>query len=117
MNVTIYHNPRRSKSRQALELIRAHGIEPTIIEYLNDSLDAMALSSLFSRLEISDLREAMRKKEEPYITEKLSDPDKSNDELIQAISKHPILLERPIVVTEKGARICRPPELVNDILP
>lgn len=117
MSVTIYHNPRCSKSRQTLELIRARGIEPVIIEYLQNPLDTAALSSLFSRLPIRDFRDAMRHKEEPYIIEKLSDPGKNHDDLLEAIAKHPILLERPIVVTEKGACICRPPELVNDILP
>lgn len=117
MTATIYHNPRCSKSREALALIRARNIEPDIIEYLKNPPDETVLIALMDTLGITDPRDAMRKKEALYKEHRLDDPAKDRAALIQAIARNPVLLERPIVVTAKGARICRPPALVEKLLP
>jgi arsenate reductase len=118
MPVKIYHNPRCSKSRQTLEILKSSSISPQIIEYLKTPLTKDDILSLMNQLEIEDPKIIMRKKE-PQFKELLldqKDSDQDKDELIKSIEEHPILLERPIVVTEKGARVCRPPELVHEIL-
>ena len=116
MNVKIYHNPRCSKSRQTLDLIRKNGIEPEIIEYLKTPPTKENLVTLLKALKLSDPRAMMRTKEDPYKTENLDNDHKSPDDLLGAIIEYPVLLERPIVVTDKGTRICRPPALVEEIL-
>lgn len=115
MNVTIYHNPRCSKSRQALELLHQHGIEPTIVEYLKNPPGKKALKALLDRLEMEP-RDLMRKQEAPYRENRLDDPGLTRDQLITALTEHPILLERPIVVTDEAAVVGRPPEKILDIL-
>lgn len=109
MSMTIYHNPRCSKSRQALALLRGRGVEPEIVEYLKTPPDAKALRAILKKLGLK-ARDIMRKGEAPYRELGLADPAKSEDELIAAIAAHPILLERPIVVKGSDAILGRPPE-------
>lgn len=115
VDITIYHNPRCSKSRQALQLLREHGIEPTIVEYLKHPLSVAQIKRLLSLLKVSP-RELMRKKEADYSALNLADSKHSNDSLIRAMAEHPILIERPIVVAGQRAVLGRPPERVLDIL-
>jgi arsenate reductase len=113
MRVTIYHNPKCSNSRRCLEIIRAAGYEPTIIEYLKFPPSAAELEALLARMGAS-VRHIVRAKEPVYAELEL---DGATDErLLAAIAIHPILLNRPIVVTDKGAKLCRPPELVHELL-
>ena len=115
MSVTLYHNPRCSKSRQTLQLLQEHGIEPVVIEYLKTPPDAQTLRTLLQRLGIGP-RDLMRRKEKEYRELGLDDPALSDDDLIRAMVEHPRLIERPIVVTDKGAAIGRPPENVLEVL-
>ncbi len=115
MTVTIYHNPRCSKSRQTLELIRAKGVEPKIVDYLNTRPSFEEVQNLYQVLGIDSALPMIRTKEAEF-TEAGLDKGSNDTTLIKAVSDFPKLLERPIVVTEKGARICRPPELVEEIL-
>ncbi len=114
-SVTIYHNPKCSKSRQTLSLLQEHGYAPTVIEYLQTPPDATTLREILARLALTP-RELMRKKEAPYADNQLADERLSEADLIQAMIDDPILIERPIVVTEDAAAIGRPPETVLDIL-
>jgi len=113
-DVTIYHNPRCSNSRGALELIRAAGIAPTIIEYLTTPPSRAELADLLHRAGLTP-RQAVRTKEALYRELKLDDADDGT--LLDAMISHPVLIERPLVVTLKGVRLCRPPERVLDLLP
>jgi len=113
MRITIYHNPKCSNSRGALEIIRAAGTEPAIVEYLNASLSAADIRALLAVMKAKP-RDIIRAKE-PIFAELRLDTA-SDAQLIDVIAAHPILLNRPIVVTDKGARLCRPPELVRDLL-
>ena len=115
MDITLYHNPRCSKSRQTLELLREAGHEPLVVEYLKTPPTARQLQALVKRLGVP-VRELIRTNEPPYQELGLGAADISDQDLIKAIAEHPILLNRPIVVTAHGARICRPPELVNELL-
>jgi len=115
-NITIYHNPRCSNSRGALELLRSRGVEPAVVEYLKTPLDAAQLTALVARLGVP-VRALMRSKEDAYHTLGLGDAQRSDAELIAAMAAHPELLNRPIVVTPRGAALCRPPERVLDLLP
>ena len=115
MSVTIYHNPRCSKSRQTLTLLEDKGLKPNVIEYLKEPPTASELDSILKKLG-ADPREVMRKKEAPYKDNNLSDESLSRDQLIAAIVADPILLERPIVVSGAKAAIGRPPESVLDII-
>lgn len=114
MRVTIYHNPNCSNSRRCLEIIRDEGFEPTIIEYLKFPLDMAALEKLIAKLRVP-VREVVRTKEPAY--SELGLASANDRQLLKAMASNPILLNRPIVVTEKGAKLCRPPELVHEILP
>jgi arsenate reductase len=113
--VTIYHNPRCSKSRQTLELLRARGVEPEVIRYLETPPDAATLRDLLAKLGIS-ARELVRKGEPEYCSAGLDRDDCSEAELIAAMAAHPTLIERPIVVAGVRAVLGRPPENVLDIL-
>ena len=113
MTVTIYHNPQCSNSRRALEVIRAHGIEPVIVEYLKTPPTRDALAGLVAKLDVP-VREVMRTKEAAYTELNLADA--SDAALLDAIAAHPLLLNRPIVVTAKGARLCRPGDTVSELL-
>lgn len=115
MTITIYHNPRCSKSRQALEILHNKGIEPEIKEYLKDGFSLEEVRGLYDALVLESALPMIRIKEHEFREAGLS-KDSSNEELFSALVKSPKLLERPIVITDKGARICRPPELVNEIL-
>lgn len=111
MSVTIYHNPRCSKSRQTLALIRERGVEPEIVEYLKAPPDAATLKALLDKLGFG-ARDLLRKGETAYRELGLADPAKSEDELIAAMVANPVLIERPIVVKGERAVLGRPPENV-----
>ncbi|QNH15874.1 arsenate reductase (glutaredoxin) [Xanthomonas sp. SS] len=114
--ITIYHNPACGTSRNVLGLIRNSGAEPTVVEYLKTPPDRATLQALIAALGIP-LREAIRQKGTPYAELGLDDPTLSDDALLDAMLQHPILLNRPIVVTALGTRLCRPSETVLEILP
>ncbi|MES2152682.1 MAG: arsenate reductase (glutaredoxin) [Pseudomonadota bacterium] len=116
MDTTIYHNPRCGTSRNTLELIRAAGIEPHIVDYLVTPPDAAVLRDLIARAGLG-VRAAMRSKEALFAELGLDDPALDDAALIAAMVAHPILIERPLVVTGLGVRLCRPKELVLEILP
>ena len=115
MSVTIYHNPRCSKSRQALALLNERGLEIEIVEYLQTPPDAAALAGLLDGLGLEP-RELMRKKEAAYKELGLDDPALDRAALIAAMVENPILIERPIVVAGARVALGRPPEAVLDIL-
>ncbi len=115
MTVTIYHNPRCSKSRQALKLLQDKQVSLDIIEYLKTPPDAKTLSSILEKLGLEP-RDLMRKKEPPYKANKLDDPKLSRKALIDAMVAHPVLIERPIVLSGSKAALGRPPESVLKIL-
>lgn len=111
----ILHNPRCSKSRQTMQLLKDRGIEPEVIEYLKDVPDSSELRDIIEMLGVSP-REIMRTKEKVYKELGLDDPDLNNNMLIEAMVDNPILIERPIVIANGKAAIGRPPEKVLDIL-
>jgi arsenate reductase (glutaredoxin) len=115
MSVTIYHNPSCGTSRNTLEMIRQSGEEPDIIEYLKTPPDRTKLLELTKAMGMS-VRELLREKGTPYSELGLADPKWSDDELLDFMLAHPILINRPIVVTTKGVRLCRPSEMVLDLL-
>ncbi|MEE9412896.1 MAG: arsenate reductase (glutaredoxin) [Methylococcales bacterium] len=115
MSITIYHNPRCSKSRQTLQLLKDNGIEPNVVEYLKTPPDTKMLDSILTMLNIEP-RELMRKQEAEYKEQGLNDESLSRDQLIQAMSDYPKIIERPIVVSNGRAAIGRPPEDVLEIL-
>lgn len=111
----IYHNPRCSKSRQTLELLKEKGVEPQIVEYLKTPPDADTLRELLNKLGMKP-RDLMRKKEKEYKELGLDNPELSDEELIQAMVEHPRLIERPIVVNSNKVALGRPPENVLEII-
>lgn len=115
-DVTIYHNPACGTSRNTLALIRSAGIEPRVIEYLKDPPDRATLRSLLARMGVRP-RDLLREKGTPYAELKLAEDHWSDDDLIDQMLAHPILINRPIVVTARGVKLCRPSEVVLDILP
>jgi arsenate reductase len=115
MSVTIYHNPRCSKSRQTLQLLRDKGIEPNIIEYLSTPPNPAELSDILDRLGLEP-RDLMRKKEAEYAEAGLDNPGLSREELIQRMVDYPKVIERPIVLKDNKAAVGRPPENVLEIL-
>ena len=116
MTTTIFHNPACGTSRNVLALIRNAGMEPTIVEYLKTPPSRAQLLDLLAQLHLP-VRAVLRKKGTPYEELGLDNPELSDDALIDAILAHPILLERPIVTTALGTKLCRPSEAVLDILP
>jgi len=114
--VTIYHNPDCGTSRNVLGLIRNAGIEPTVIEYLKSPPDRQTLLGLIKRMG-TGVRELLRRKGTPYDELGLDDPKLTDDQLIDAMLANPILINRPIVVTSLGVKLCRPSETVLNILP
>jgi arsenate reductase len=116
MTTTIYHNPKCGTSRNVLALIRNSGEEPYIIEYLKTPPSRDELVSLIARMGISP-RNLLRHKETPYDELNLDNPALTNENLLDAMLAHPILINRPIVVTPIGAKLCRPSEAVLEILP
>lgn len=115
MDVIIYHNPECGTSRNTLGLIRNSGVEPHVIEYLRTPPSRTMLEQLSARMEIS-VRALLREKGTPYAELGLSDPALSDDQLLDAMLAHPILINRPIVETPRGTRLCRPSEAVLDLL-
>ncbi len=115
MTVTIYHNPRCSKSRATMEFLQEKGIEPDVIKYMDNPLDEAALKKLLAMLGMKP-RELMRKHEKVFKDAGLDDPTFTDDELIEAMAQCPSLIERPIVVNNGKAVLARPPEVVLDIL-
>jgi arsenate reductase len=111
MTVTIYHNPRCSKSRETLSLLEENGHQPTVVEYLKDPLDAAQLKTLISQLGFSSAHDLLRSKEEEYTALGLSKTS-SEDEIIAAMVQCPKLMERPVVVVHDKAAVGRPPESV-----
>lgn len=116
MTVTIYHNPDCGTSRNTLAMIRNAGIEPTVIEYLHTPPSRDALKAMIADAGLS-VREAIREKGTPFNDLGLADPAVSDDALLDAMLAHPILINRPFVITPIGTRLCRPSEVVLDILP
>ena len=115
-NITIYHNPKCGTSRNVLAMIRNSGVEPTVVEYLKTPPGKAELQALLQRMGVG-VRDVLRQKGTPYDELDLGNPKWSDDELLDFIGQHPILLNRPIVLTPLGARLCRPSEAVLDILP
>ena len=116
MTIIIYHNPDCGTSRNTLAMIRASGEEPTVIEYLKDPPNRERLKGLIAAMGIS-MRGLLREKGTPYTDLDLGNPKWSDDDLLDFMMAHPILINRPIVVTPKGVRLCRPSEAVLEILP
>lgn len=116
MDVTIYHNPACGTSRNTLAMIRNAGIEPTVIEYLKTPPSRLEIQTMVAKAGLT-LREALREKGTPFEELGLDKPEVTDEQLLDAIEAHPILLNRPFVVTPMGVRLCRPSELVLDILP
>lgn len=115
MTVTIFHNPACGTSRNTLAMIRATGAEPVVVEYLKTPPNRAALQDLVRRMGVK-LRSILRQKGTPFDELGLGDPALSDDAVLDAIERHPILIDRPIVVTSKGVRLCRPSETVLDLL-
>ncbi|MBR0750034.1 arsenate reductase (glutaredoxin) [Bradyrhizobium japonicum] len=116
MDAIIYHNPECGTSRNTLAMIRNAGIEPHVIEYLKTPPSRALLQQLIARMGIS-VREAVREKAAPYAELGLDNPALTDEQLLDAMMAHPILINRPIVVTPSGVRLCRPSERVLDLLP
>ncbi|KAA0074414.1 arsenate reductase (glutaredoxin) [Tardiphaga sp. P9-11] len=116
MSITIYHNPSCGTSRNTLAMIRQSGVEPTVIEYLKTPPTRARLVELIAAMQIP-VRSLLREKGTPFAELGLDDERLSDDALLDAMMTHPILINRPIVVTGRGTRLCRPSELVLEILP
>lgn len=116
MDVTIYHNPACGTSRNTLAMIRNAGIEPTIVEYLKTPPSRDQLKDMIGKAGLS-VREAIREKGTPYAELGLDNPALTDEQLLDSMLEHPILINRPFVVTPLGVRLCRPSEIVLDILP
>ncbi|OBH77517.1 arsenate reductase (glutaredoxin) [Mycobacterium scrofulaceum] len=112
-HTVIYHNPRCSTSRKTLDLLRDNGVEPTIVEYLKNPPSRAELVKMIDDAGI-DVRTAVRKRESLYA--ELGLADATDDQLLDAMAEHPILIERPFVVTPKGTRLARPVDAVREIL-
>lgn len=115
MDVTVFHNPRCSKSRETLAIIQEAGVQPVVVEYLKTPLSAQAVEELLKHLS-SRAIDIMRTNESAFKELGLDEATSSEKQLIDAIAAHPILMNRPIVWTDKGAKLCRPPELVKSLL-
>lgn len=115
MKVTIYHNPRCSKSRQSLEILHERGVQPEIVEYLKTPPDRATLEKLLKMLKVQP-RDLLRKSEPEYKDAGLDDESLTDEQLVEAMLDHPVLIERPIVVINGKAVIGRPPERVLEIL-
>ncbi len=116
MDVIIYHNPQCGTSRNTLGLIRNAGIEPHIVEYVKTPPTRLLLRQLIARMGVS-VRDVLREKGTPFQELGLGDPSLTDDQLLDSMMAHPILINRPIVVSPMGVRLCRPSEAVLDILP
>ena len=116
MDVIIYHNPACGTSRNTLELIRHVGIEPHVIEYLKTPPSRALVAQLVARMGVS-VRDILREKGTPFAELGLADPALTDEQLLDAIAAHPVLMNRPIVVSPLGVKLCRPSETVLDLLP
>ena len=116
MSVVMYHNPECGTSRNTLAMIRNAGIEPAVIEYLKDPPSRQQAAQMIAAAGLT-VRQALREKGTPFLELNLGDPTLTDAQLLDAIEAHPILLNRPFVVTPLGTRLCRPSEVVLDILP
>ena len=114
-DITIFHNNRCSNSRGALQILRDKGIEPNIVDYIATPLTAPKLSELVAHVGVP-VRQLLRSKEAAYKALGLDNPTLSDAEILMDVAQHPALLNRPIVVTPKGAKLCRPPETVLELL-
>lgn len=114
--VVIYHNPECGTSRNTLAMIRNAGIEPTVIEYLRQPPSRDKLAAMIAAAGLT-VRQALREKGTPFQELGLGDPALGDEQLLDAMMKHPILINRPFVITSRGTRLCRPSEIVLDILP
>ena len=115
-DITIYHNPSCGTSRNVLAMIRHSGVEPTVIEYLKNPPTHHELQGLLKAMNMP-LRDILRRKGTPYDALGLDNPNLTDEQIFEAIAQHPVLIQRPIVVTPLGTRLCRPSEAVLDILP
>ncbi|HEY0136843.1 MAG TPA: arsenate reductase (glutaredoxin) [Nannocystis sp.] len=115
-DVTIYHNPDCGTSRNTLAILRHAGVEPNVVEYLKTPPSKEELRKLLADAGLS-VRDALREKGTPYGELNLADPKWTDEELLDFVGKHPILMNRPLVVTPLGAKLCRPSEVVLEILP
>jgi arsenate reductase (glutaredoxin) len=115
MSVVIWHNPKCTTSGRVLEMIRATGIEPRVVEYVKTPPTPAEIKAALKEMGLSP-RELLRRRGTPYEELGLDDPGKTDAELIAAMAEHPILIERPVVRTGKGTRLCRPAERVKEIL-
>jgi arsenate reductase (glutaredoxin) len=115
MNVTIYHNPLCGTSRKTLEILRDSGTDPKVVEYLKEPPSREELKRLYDRAGISP-RVGLRSKEPLAEELGLTRPDVSEDEILDAMIEHPVLINRPLVETDKGVRLCRPQDVVREIL-
>ena len=115
MTVTIWHNPKCATSRKVLETIRKNGIEPRIVEYVKTPPSAAEIKTVLKEMGARP-RALLRKRGTPYDELGLDDPKQGDAQLIAAMARHPILIERPVVRTRKGTRLCRPPERLREIL-
>lgn len=116
MDITIYHNPRCGTSRNTLALIRNTGVEPRVVDYLGAPPERATLAAMIAAAGLT-VRAAMRNKEQVYSDLGLDDPALSDEALLDAMLANPVLINRPFVVTSNGVRLCRPSELVLEILP
>jgi len=115
MTVTIWHNPKCGTSRKVLAAIRARGIEPTVIEYLKNPPSAAEIRAALKDMGIGP-RELLRRRGSPYDALGLGKPKWTDAELVAFMTKHPLMIERPVVRTSKGSRLCRPPDRLEEIL-
>jgi arsenate reductase (glutaredoxin) len=115
LQVTIWHNPKCATSRKVLAAIRAKGIEPTVVEYLKNPPSAAEIRAALKEMGIG-ARQLLRRRGTPYDDLGLDRPKLTDSDLIAAMARHPLLIERPVVRTRKGTRLCRPPERLKDIL-
>ncbi len=114
-DITVYHNPSCGTSRKVLGILREAGIEPRVIEYLKTPPNRAAMQTLLSQMGMTP-RQILRRKGSLFTELGLDDPAKTDDALLDALQAHPILMERPVVVSPRGTRVCRPAELVKDLL-
>jgi arsenate reductase (glutaredoxin) len=115
VSITIYHNPKCTTSNNVLAAIRAKGLEPTIIEYLKNPPSRTKLKAMLKAMNFAP-RDILRRSGTPYDELGLDNPDLSDEAILDYIEAHPILIQRPIVESPKGVKLCRPSELINDLL-
>ncbi|GJD87957.1 arsenate reductase (glutaredoxin) [Methylobacterium hispanicum] len=115
-DVVVYHNPACGTSRNTLAMIRNAGVEPHVVEYLKTPPSRALIKQLLARADLT-VRDALREKGTPYAELGLGDPALTDEQLLDAVEAHPVLLNRPLVVSPKGVRLCRPSETVLDLLP